>query len=206
MVKYPVPEGDEQAVSENTTPLAGIVPGDRLNIQGKHADGTVYRWWSATVEAVSDSGIVAVWPVGTRFSANNPEEQRSARRRGRAHFWLDRWYDIVEVYDANDQLGAIFADICAPAIVEGHRLSYVDHELDVVQYRGQPAFIEDEDEFAEAAHQYGYSREFQDHCRRVTANLLEIVERWVPGPPPVFPDQPATIEPDPDPVPPDAWP
>jgi len=43
---------------------------------------------------------------------------------------------------------------------------------------GQPARIVDEDEFAAAITEYGYSPEFQLHCRQVAATALQLARNW----------------------------
>jgi len=50
--------------------------------------------------------------------------------------------------------------------------------LDVSLPTGQPARIVDEDEFAAAITDYGYSPEFQAHCRQVAATALQFAQNW----------------------------
>lgn len=56
-------------------------------------------------------------------------------------------------------------------------VSYVDLDLDVVERTGAPAFIDDEDEFAEHAVQFGYPAELVARARADAEAVLEAVRR-----------------------------
>ncbi|WP_168197042.1 DUF402 domain-containing protein [Agromyces laixinhei] len=56
-------------------------------------------------------------------------------------------------------------------------LSYVDLDLDVVERAGAPAFIEDEDEFAEHAVEFGYPPEVVARARADADAVLRAVQR-----------------------------
>ncbi|KQZ11130.1 hypothetical protein ASD23_03235 [Agromyces sp. Root1464] len=56
-------------------------------------------------------------------------------------------------------------------------VSYVDLDLDVVERTGAPAFIDDEDEFAEHAVQFGYPAELVARARADAEAVLGAVRR-----------------------------
>ncbi|HEY9324108.1 MAG TPA: hypothetical protein VIP50_04190, partial [Agromyces sp.] len=56
-------------------------------------------------------------------------------------------------------------------------VSYVDLDLDVVERAGTPAFIDDEDEFAEHAVEFGYPAELVDRVRADAEAVLGAVQR-----------------------------
>lgn len=56
-------------------------------------------------------------------------------------------------------------------------VSYVDLDLDVVERAGAPAFIDDEDEFAEHAVGFGYPAELVDRVRADAEEVLGAVQR-----------------------------
>lgn len=56
-------------------------------------------------------------------------------------------------------------------------VSYVDLDLDVVERAGSPAFIDDEDEFAEHAVEYGYPTELMARVRADAGDVLRAVQR-----------------------------
>ncbi|KRC62193.1 hypothetical protein ASE14_13830 [Agromyces sp. Root81] len=56
-------------------------------------------------------------------------------------------------------------------------VSYVDLDLDVVEREGAPAFIDDEDEFAEHAVEFGYPPELVARVRADADAVLRAVQR-----------------------------
>ena len=56
-------------------------------------------------------------------------------------------------------------------------VSYVDLDLDVVERAGQPAFIDDEDEFAEHSVSLGYPAELVARVRADAGAVLDAVQR-----------------------------
>jgi len=62
----------------------------------------------------------------------------------------------------------------------GATVSYVDLDLDVVERAGAPAFIDDEDEFAEHAVAFGYPAELMAQVRADADAVLRAVQRHEP--------------------------
>lgn len=62
----------------------------------------------------------------------------------------------------------------------GSTVSYVDLDLDVVERAGAPAFIDDEDEFAEHALEFGYPPELVARVRADADAVLAAVQRREP--------------------------
>ena len=67
-------------------------------------------------------------------------------------------------------------------------MSFKDHELDVSRYVPKPAELIDEDEFAEAAIKYQYSKEFQEKMYAAANEALELANHWQAHPVPRFPE------------------
>ena len=155
-------------------------PGERVHIRGLHADGAAYRWWDATLEAVSDSEISLVWPGGTRFGAPTPEGRKLMKYDCRMLLWPGKPFTLVELYDGAGRLVEIAMDIASRQHIEDHTAMYVDHELDVVKPAGQPAYVEDEDEFEHAVKTYGYSARFRQLCIDAVREALAVIESWEP--------------------------
>lgn len=166
--------------------MSGVIPfkpGDEITVRVHKADGSVYRWWRATVETVEDASIVAVTPVG------NPVHQ-SARWFDRTEFpqpWAIRSYyfpgrrhTVLEVYQPDGSLYELYADVCSPIEFIDGELHYADYELDVSKLGDAEARIIDEDEFEEAAGQFDYSEAFRQVCYGVAYEALEIIADWQP--------------------------
>ena len=63
-------------------------------------------------------------------------------------FYADRWYNVFEMYDRDDQLlKGWYCNICEPAIFGTDSLCYVDLALDLLVFPDGRQLILDEDEF-----------------------------------------------------------
>lgn len=151
--------------------------GDTVQVRAYQADGTCYRWWQATVEAVEMDRVVLVTPVGHRV--RDVHGGWTSQRLIRAFYWSNRWYSLLEVYVPHGGLEEIYVNISSPAAIGDSRVSFTDYELDVVRKPPYRAHLEDEEEFREAASQYGYTRAFQQACYRVAREAIELANNWV---------------------------
>jgi protein associated with RNAse G/E len=70
--------------------------GERVQVRAYKADGRLYRWWSATVEAAGEDEVVLVTPPGHRVE--DPSGGWVSRYSIRSYFWPGRWYSLLEVY------------------------------------------------------------------------------------------------------------
>jgi protein associated with RNAse G/E len=162
--------------------------GDDVQVRACKADGTCYRWWRATVEAVEADGVVLVTPAGHRVEGIH--RSWTSRFAIRAFYWPDRLYNVLEVYALDGTLVEIYVNISSPAVIEDSQVSFTDYELDIDRRPPGEAQLEDEDEFREAALRYGYSQAFQETCYQVAREMIELANSWVArGMPTVGPAQ-----------------
>jgi uncharacterized protein len=65
-------------------------------------------------------------------------------------YYNDRWYNIFEVHDRDDdRIKCWYCNICKPAVFADGIISYVDLALDFLVYPDGRMLVLDEDEFAE---------------------------------------------------------
>jgi protein associated with RNAse G/E len=153
--------------------------GEQVEVRALHADDRAYRWWDAVVESVHPDRFVTWNWAGHRVEG--PQGGWISRGSIRAVYWLDRPYNLLEVYGGAGELEEIYINVASPPILRGRHVSFVDHELDVtLRPGGQPQLV-DEDEFEEAAARFSYTPEFQAACRRAAAEALVIAAGWRPG-------------------------
>ena len=151
--------------------------GDTITVKVLHADGHCFRSWQTTVEEASADCIVTI---------SHPGDPVDDARKGpwtlhwhiRAYYWLDRPYNLLELYNQDGLLEEIYVNVASLPVLKGETLEFTDHELDISLLSGQPACIVDEDEFTAAIARYGYSPEFQSHCRQTAAAALQLVQTW----------------------------
>ena len=151
--------------------------GDRVRVNAYKSDGTCYRWWIATVEAVERDRVVVVTPVG--HWVEDIEGGWASPWAIRGYYWFGRGYSLLEVCTAEGRLDEVYVNISSPMEMGDGQLRFTDYELDVSRKLPHPARIEDEDEFQEAAAKYGYSEAFQDACYEVAREALGLANRWV---------------------------
>jgi protein associated with RNAse G/E len=153
--------------------------GDRLQARAYKSDGACYRWWVATVEEVEADKFVLVTPAGHRVEGI--DGGRPSENALRVYYWPGQWYSLLEAYAPNGKLAEIYVNISSPVEIEDSNLWFTDYELDVRRRPPGEAWLEDEDEFLEAATEYGYSEEFQQACYEVAREALDLANGWVAG-------------------------
>ena len=151
--------------------------GQSVRVRAHKADGTCYRWWHAIVEAVEANQVILITPVGHRVEGISGGWTSSYAIR--AFYWSNRPYSLLEAYAPDGRLTEIYVNISSPAEIAGAQVSFTDYELDVSRKPPQGAVIEDEDEFLEAACEYGYSKEFQEACYQVAWEAVGLANNWI---------------------------
>jgi protein associated with RNAse G/E len=146
------------------------------------ADGQLYRTWTAVVERLEPGVIVTwLWPGHVMVGRDRDWVSRWALR---TVYWLERPYNLLEVYYPSGFLHELYVHVAGRPVIDGHTLAWHDYELDVILKPGVSSpsggshlMLVDEDEFAQAAVDYGYSPEFQARCYAIAAEIAA----WLPG-------------------------
>lgn len=151
-----------------------------INLRQLKHDGHCYRHHLTQLVARLPEGLVLMSPRKTQIWDHRRSWQ--AENDVYHYFWYDRWFSLLEVVDPAGNLLELYAHIASPVVLSDGEVSYIDYELDVTSIDG-PRLV-DEDEFAEAVEQYGYSAELQARCYAAAADALTVMQRWQPGLPP----------------------
>jgi len=153
-------------------------PGDLIWVRVFKADGTPYRSWQALVESITDGCVV------TLTRASNPVYLRdrvyAQAHHMRNYYWPGRRHDLLEVYEPDGRLHELYVNIASPVELLDGEIRYIDHELDVQMYTGDVPRVIDQDEFAEAAEQFGYTEQFMQESYALAESLLDVVANWRP--------------------------
>ncbi len=160
--------------------------GDKIHVRACKADGTVYRSWHTMIESVDADSIVTISPAGGMVE-DRVRISYQTEYILRSYYWFDKFYNLIEVFDTQGNLIEIYINIAAPPEFENDGMSFKDHELDVSKVFQGEARIVDEDEFAEAAIKYQYTKEFQDAMYSTANEALELANHWQAKPVPHFP-------------------
>ena len=73
-----------------------------VQIKAHKSDGTCYRWWQATVEAVAPDHVVLVTPAGHRVE--DIGGGWTSQWAIRSYYWPGRRYSLLEVYTPDGRL------------------------------------------------------------------------------------------------------
>jgi protein associated with RNAse G/E len=161
-----------------------MVPGNTVQVKAYKADGDLYRWWLAEIESSEPGSLVLAAPSGHKVegSGRNWVSEYTIR----FHYWLDRPYNLLEVYRASGELEELYVHIASRPEWEDNQLCYTDYELDVVYFPGGALVIDDEDEFEQAIRTYDYSPDLQRACRQAVQEAVQLVKTWTPKECPVI--------------------
>jgi hypothetical protein len=154
--------------------------GDVIWVRAHKADGECYQWWQGTVTELDEQHVVVLTPCDTPVHHIN-KALRHTDYSDRATYRFDKPYTFIESFNAEGNLVELYLDICSPPRIVGNEVHYVDHELDVAREMPAPAYVMDEDEFAEAALAYGYTPEFQAWCYAVVHEALAVANAVPPA-------------------------
>ena len=152
-------------------------PGEKIHVRACKADGTVYRSWHTMIESVDADSIVTISPAGGMVE-DRARIKYQIEHILRSYYWFDKFYNLIEVFDTQGNLVEIYINIASPPEFEDGAMSFKDHELDVTRVPPKTAQLIDEDEFAEAAVKYQYTKEFQQKMYSAAEEALELANRW----------------------------
>ncbi len=91
-------------------------------------------------------------------------------------FFKDRWYNIFEVRDRDDnKLKGWYCDICKPAIITDHQISYSDLALDLWVFPDGRKEVFDEDQFNQLELSESVRNKALENLEDLKDNFFEIV-------------------------------
>ncbi len=100
--------------------------------------------------------------------------------RTRAHYWPDRWFNVIRLEAPGKGLNGFYCNVASPVEYDGESVRYVDLQLDVRVHAAPDGSLTyavlDEDEFDAACSRYGYDDELIAHCRAAVSQLVALIE------------------------------
>jgi protein associated with RNAse G/E len=160
-------------------------PGDLIHVRACKADGTVYRSWHTAIESVDAGSLVTISPAGGRVW-DRVRGEYFTQHVLRSYYWFDKFYNLIEVFDADGALVELYINIASPPRFDNGGMSFTDHELDVSKYPPEAAQLVDEDEFAEAIGKYQYTDDFQRKLHVAAREAMDLANNWQAKPVPDF--------------------
>jgi uncharacterized protein len=138
-------------------------------------DGQEYRRWPARIARIEDPLLIldAVFEeeiehdlLGTISSGTISTE----------YYWLDRWYNVFRFSDSDRKLKNFYCNVNQPPVFDGHVLSYIDLDIDVLVAPDLTYKILDVVDFEENTRCYGYPDDVQANARQALKELTTLIE------------------------------
>jgi uncharacterized protein len=138
-------------------------------------DGSEYRRWPARLARTEGPLLVldAVFNeeiehdlLGTIVSGTISTE----------YYWLDHWYSVFRFSDANGRLRNFYCNVNQPPSFDGHVLSYIDLDIDVLVAPDFTYKILDVEDFERNAQHYAYPAAVQANAHRALEDLIALIE------------------------------
>lgn len=149
---------------------------ETVNVRSLKYDGHLHREWRARLLRTDGPLVV----VEGEFDETVEHAQLGRIEQGTVsteYFWTDRWYSVLRFRNPSGALRNYYCNINRPAEFDGHVLSFVDLDIDVLVTPEMSYRVLDEDEFADHSARYGYSLEVRERVPRALAELIELIER-----------------------------
>jgi predicted RNA-binding protein associated with RNAse of E/G family len=119
----------------------------KITVIKQDANG-VETWRYEGKELLRDKNIVMVEALFNRDDTSLLDIVIKRNDRFLEAFFNDRWYNIFEIRDRDDNsLKGWYCDICKPAVITDHQISYADLALDLWVFPDGRKQVLDEDQF-----------------------------------------------------------
>jgi len=138
-------------------------------------DGRGHRRWPAQI-AKTEGSLLVLDAVFNEEIEHELLGTISAGTISTEYYWLDRWYNVFRFSDPNQTLKNFYCNINQPPSFDGHVLSYIDLDIDVLVAPDFTYKILDVDDFEENAKRYAYPDDVQTNARQALAELISLIE------------------------------
>ena len=92
------------------------------------------------------------------------------------YYWLDRWYNVFRFSDSSGKLKSFYCNINEPPSFDGHVLSYIDLDIDVLVAPDLTYKVLDLDDFEANAERFAYPEDVQANAHRALTELTRLIE------------------------------
>jgi protein associated with RNAse G/E len=92
------------------------------------------------------------------------------------YYWLDRWYNVFRFSDDTGTLKNFYCNVNQPPSYDGHVLSYIDLDIDVLVAPDLTYKILDLDDFEANATAYAYPADVQANAHGALEELTKLIE------------------------------
>jgi len=141
-------------------------------------DGSEHRRWPARIAKHEGSLLIldAVFEDGLEHDLLGTIVAGTVSAE---YYWLDRWYNVFRFSDSSGKLKSFYCNINQPPSFDGHVLSYIDLDIDVLVAPDLTYKILDLDDFEANAAQYAYPEDVQANAHRALKELTKLIDARV---------------------------
>jgi protein associated with RNAse G/E len=137
-------------------------------------DGTLHRHWPARLLRCDASLI----ELDGRFEEEIHHTQLGTIPSGTRtleYYWLDRWYNIFRFLKPGGELLYHYCNVNVPPVFDGHGLSYIDLDMDILVAPDLSYRILDREEFETNAARFRYPSEVRKRARLALDELIALI-------------------------------
>ena len=147
----------------------------RITVRSLKYDGSEHRHWPAVLAKQVGSLIV----LDAEFDSEVVHDALGTIPAGThslEYYWLDKWYNVFRFAEPDGSLRNYYCNINVPPTFDGHTLTYVDLDLDILVAPDLSYQILDVEDFERNAKFYSYPEEIRTNARAAVAELIEMIQ------------------------------
>lgn len=113
------------------------------------------------------------------FEINVQHDLLGEIRRGTGtieYYWCDRWYNIFRFLEPDGATKLFYCNLNTPLTIEGHVLSYIDLDIDILVRPDFSYQVLDLEEFAANAERYAYPEYLKAKVNEALATLVSMIK------------------------------
>jgi protein associated with RNAse G/E len=140
----------------------------------KH-DGRKHRCWRGRIAKQEDSLIV----LEAEFDVDVSHHLLGEIKRGTRlieYYWLERWYNVFRFLHEDGSTRLYYCNVNKPPSFDGHVLTYIDLDIDVIVRADLSYDVLDLEEFEANSKAYGYSTEEQSSAAAAVEELIRLIQ------------------------------
>jgi protein associated with RNAse G/E len=92
------------------------------------------------------------------------------------YYWLHRWYNVFRFSDRDAKFQNFYCNVSMPPSFDGHVLSYVDLDIDVLVKPDFSYQVLDLEDFEDNARALNYPLEVRENAHAALAELIGLIE------------------------------
>ncbi len=152
-----------------------MTEGRRILIASTKYDGSLHYEYGATLVATEDGLVRCTVSAGEPWVGYRGEGEIQGTFT--ALFFLDRWFNVFHNHAPAGRRGILsYANVATPASFDGEVVRWTDLDIDIVVSEQLGIQVDDEDEFEEHQHRFGYPADLVERVLATQAELLSLAE------------------------------